>query len=264
MGIVIKYGVPRMHSMVHTEWNGYQRRFSASEWHLLFDSTDGRSRLTWRDRFSALPDSVNYANFYSSGENVLATYAGIQPSLSDLRNILDGPNSWVLQEKWKGHPLGFGGSDYMGWGFNRTDTQYNPYDIDLGTIAHLGPINANSSILANNQLIARPFFLNDAPSGIANTLFSDATVDFSVIKPYYNRLLAYAIPALTNATGGEDGASFTKFRESAKVINMNNEKNDATWPVSRNRRWHHSDIKEVALPFVVNVVDQIAVIGGLK
>jgi pimeloyl-ACP methyl ester carboxylesterase len=73
--------------MVHSDWFGYQKRFGASEWHQLFDVSDGRSRLTWRNRFTTLPGEINYINFYSTGEDVLASYAGTQPSLSALRRF---------------------------------------------------------------------------------------------------------------------------------------------------------------------------------
>lgn len=252
--------------MVHTDWFGYQKRFSASEWYQRFAASDGRNKLTWRNRFSALPDSIKYVNFFSSGEDVLATYSGTQADLSDPAAVIDGRNSWVLQEKWKGLPSGMGGSDYMGWGFNKSDDQYNPETVDpdgvsLGRV-RLTPLAANSEITDDGQLKSRPFFWNIGTPGVASILFTDAPVDFSTIKPDYNQLLTYAIPALTTATGGRSGGGMIS-KKNFVIIDMNLNLN--VWPSSRPRKeWLHSDVKNVAFPFVLSVIDEIATKGGLK
>lgn len=247
-------------TMVHSDWFGYQRRFGTSEWYQLFAGTsDGRNKLTWRNRFAALPESIKYVNFFSSGEDVLATYSGIQPSPSDLISFDLSRNSWVLQEKWKGRPFGLAGSDYMGWEFNLSDDQYNPY-----LRGHLDSYDANLSITDNNQLITRPFFQKIAPPGVESVLFSDTFVDFSAIKLNYNKLLTYAIPALSTATGGWGGASLKDLRETIEILNMNLEKDNSTWPVSRDNQWLHSDIKDIALPYVISVIDEIAKRGDLR
>jgi hypothetical protein len=245
-------------TMVHSDWFGYQKRFSASEWYQRFAASDGRNKLTWRNRFSALPENIRYVNFFSSGEDVLATYAGIQPDPSRLGSAIEGLNSWVLQEKWKGRPLGPGGSDYMGWGFNLNDEQYNPY-----LRGHLDASEANLTITDNNQLIPRPFFQKTAPVRVASILFADGLVSFSTIKPDYNQLMTYAIPALTTATGGWEGASFVKLGAGVDILDMNLKKDDSTWP-RREQRWNHSDIKDVAFPFVYQVVNELAIKGALQ
>ncbi len=254
-------------SMVHSDWFGYQKRFSASEWHRLWDGTsDGRNKLTWRNRFAALPGGVNYVNFFSSGEDVLAKYEGSQPDFSNWQAFIDnfkGRNSWVMQEKWKGRPSGPGGSETMGWGFNREDTQYNPYDVGLGAIVHLGPINTNNSSISDNQLISRPFFLNVVPAGIGSVLFSSVSADFSAIKPFYNRILAEGIPALTEVTGGKNGGAMSEHRDDILSIDMNSRKNDSTWPRVKSE-WWHSDIKVVALPYVWPIVQEIVNKGALQ
>lgn len=254
-------------SMVHSDWFGYQKRFSASEWHLLWDGTsDGRNKLTWRNRFAALPGGVNYVNFFSSGEDVLAKYEGNQPDFSNWQAFIDnfkGRNSWVMQEKWKGRPSGPGGSETMGWGFNREDTQYNPYDVGLGAIVHLGPINTNNSSISDNQLISRPFFLNVVPTGIGSGLFSSVSVDFSAIKPFYNRILAEGIPALTEATGGKSGGVMSEYRKNIMSIDMDSRKNYTAWP-RKEKQWWHSDIKDVALPYTWPIVQEIVNKGALQ
>ncbi|ABQ24274.1 transglutaminase domain-containing protein [Geotalea uraniireducens] len=39
-------------NMVHPDWNDYDQRLLASEWYNLFSVSDGRSKLTWRNRFA--------------------------------------------------------------------------------------------------------------------------------------------------------------------------------------------------------------------
>lgn len=243
--------------MVHSDWFGYQKRFGASEWHQLFGPDDGRSRLTWRKRFAALPSGINYVNFYSGGEDVLASYGGTQPAPSDLISFNLGRNAWVLQEKWKGRPLGLAGSLWMGWGFNLTDDQYNPY-----LKGHLDASEANLVVGNNNQLILRPFFNNLAPASIESVLFQDMSLDFSTIRPNYNSLMAYAIPALTTATGGWAGGEMIS-NKNFFVTDMNLKKDNITWP-RREQRWNHSDIRDVAFPFVYKIIDELAIKGALQ
>jgi len=99
---------------------------------------------------------------------------------------------------------------------------------------------------------------------VTNVLFADAPVSFSTIKPEYSNLLTYAIPALTTATGGEKGGAISEYRGDFQAIDMNSKKNDSTWPISRDSQWFHSDIKDVAFPFVAPIVYEIVNRGGLK
>jgi hypothetical protein len=74
-------------------WPNYDQRLWSTEWYQLFDSVDGRSGLTWRDRFDAIP---NLYNFYSSGEEVLENPPVIRtiwncvPSASRGNGVLTG------------------------------------------------------------------------------------------------------------------------------------------------------------------------------
>lgn len=249
--------------MVHSDWFGYQRRFGASEWHQLFDASDGREKLTWRNRFAALPDGIIYVNFFSSGEDVLATYTGTQPSPSDLLDFEFSRNSWVLQEKWKGRPFGLAGSQYMGWGFNIADDQYNPYFEGPEGVSgriRIDSDTANSTIKDNGQLIVRPFFINVATPGLESVLFTNNAIDYATLKPYINKLLVYALPALTTPTGGVEGGSITSDKRFL-AINMNGK--IGTWP-RNTTEWWHSDIKNVGLPYVYSVIKELIIKGYLQ
>jgi len=144
-------------AMTHPDWRSYTNRLYASEWYKLFPDTDGRSRLTWRDRFKDVSKLTQLYNFYSSGEEVLQNSdMSLNPMIPDVLgreglSILPGTLPWALQELLKGRvttsdfyalyaagalsgPLGWSldafllhagvrggnvvGSKYSGWGFN--------------------------------------------------------------------------------------------------------------------------------------------------
>ena len=74
-------------------WINYSNRLWASKWYQLFDSSDGRSTLTWNNRFGDIPNAYNY---YSSTEDVLANADG------QLHNIFASQYAWINQEMRKG------------------------------------------------------------------------------------------------------------------------------------------------------------------
>ena len=229
--------------MVHSDWFGYQKRFGASEWHQLFDAGDDRSKLTWRNRFAGLPGGITYVNFFSKGEDVLADFEGTFPTMWDTITFNLGRNAWVLQEKWKGRPAGIAGSDYMGWGFN---LEYNP---------HLSASDANSLLTDNGQLKTKPFFAKSAPNN--GQLFTNSDIAYDVI----NELLAYALPALTTPAGGWHGDQISRNSDIA-VLDMNSRKS-SNWPRDK-ATWQHSDIKDVSIPYIYQVVDELVIKGALR
>ena len=44
---------------------------------------------------------------------------------------------------------------------------------------------------------------------------------------------------------------------------MNLKKDNSTWP-RREQTWNHSDIKDVAFPFIYKVIDELAIKGALQ
>jgi pimeloyl-ACP methyl ester carboxylesterase len=239
--------------MVHSDWFGYQKRFGASEWHQLFDAGDDRSKLTWRNRFAELPGGITYVNYYSKGEDVLADFEGTFPTVWDTITFNLGRNAWVLQEKWKGRPSVIAGSEHMGWGFNLRDEEYNPKVLLLDN--HLNANDANSLITDNGLLKTKPFFTKSDPKN--SQLFSSGIIDFD----FKNELLAFALPALTTPVGGWKGTEIS--RNNSIVKTDMNSAVGTYWP-RRDNSWIHSDIKEVSLPYIYTVVDDLTVKGGLR
>ena len=138
-------------------WDGYLPRLWPTHWHELFDpATDGRSGLTWRQRFGAFPNAYN---FYSSGENVLKNGTGQEPTVFEIL----GQRAWVKQEMSKGRSdLAGGGLTHAaqgGWVFNHDADPTSPY-------AHYNPINghytpysqAEANAIPSEQLKLVPFF----------------------------------------------------------------------------------------------------------
>jgi pimeloyl-ACP methyl ester carboxylesterase len=261
--------------MVHSAWHGYHRRLGASEWHQLFagDSIDGqpdhRSRLTWRGRFAELPtDEINVFSFYSTGEDVLASFAGTIPTFSQFINMEFGRNSWVLQEKWKGKfPVNFLGSKYMGWGFNFED--YTNWvdsnwhgDVGIEEAKFLSPAEANS-IINSEELKTKPFFRKFNDGQEEAKLLVPGSEGSEYAKTNRARFLGLAIPALTTPTGGWKGEDIKK-KKYITYLNMNNQKNE--WPSERleMKDWLHSDIRNVAFPYVHKAIFEIVVRGAMQ
>jgi hypothetical protein len=178
-------------NMTYPDWNDYKKELWASEWHLLFDNSDNRNKLTWRNIFAKRPVNVKYYNFYSQGEDVLDKHEGY-PEVPDIVTNGIGRYAWALQEKLKGRTLtnGILGSSYGGWGFNLSDDAYR---IELsGKSYPIYPSEAN--LISNVQLRTRPFFSKGSDDQLfTETGGSQYALDSKI------RLLADAIPARTLA-----------------------------------------------------------------
>lgn len=89
-----------------SSWNDYPDIAKASEWHTLFDATDHRSELTWRNRCLSTVSRVNSAyNFYSSSEEVLRADDSCTSFLISTPYPIGagaGYYAWQVQELYKG------------------------------------------------------------------------------------------------------------------------------------------------------------------
>jgi hypothetical protein len=226
----LAYGMMR-----NPDWNGYDSRLWSTHWHLLFSGNDGRSKLTWSNRFGNI---ANVYNFFSSTENVLENSTGTVP-------IPGTERAWACQEMVKGTLLAAISSfdSHGGWGFNsaydiQTSPGFPPYIPP--TYRHLSPSDPQP---ATAQLKAEPFFMRFQSQ--FNFLYQSTLVAADFYKDTSNaggaKLLAEAIPALSLAAG----------RNSIDIIggtrnwNLNDRGKDG-WPSSRGGRWYHGDAKDVA------------------
>ncbi|MCX8044925.1 MAG: alpha/beta hydrolase [Desulfobacterota bacterium] len=270
------------HSMIKVDkWKTYydydcwhdnqtgQKKLLSSEWYTLFEGTnDNRKLLTWRNRFKDVV-SPNMYNFYSSTEEVLATYHGDNM-------IFDGSwscfadKAWVKQEKFKGRAgaliINAGGveSPFAGWGFNENHSHYNRKPEDLGILDNVFIENLKRKPFFR----AEPFELFDSRSG---STFVMRNAGQTSLKDYYKNLdarhvpvrdwlLAEAFPATSLAMGG----NFTKAVRESQNINLSSigDKGIITegflcqWPRKINlndnyiNQWFHSDYKDVSYQHV--------------
>jgi hypothetical protein len=307
---------PDLHNLAITPWvdtdgsatPNYPTPLWASEWYSLFPATDHRSSLTWRNRFAKAVPVIH--NFYSSTEEVLASYVGTPPDsilsiLWNNRDMIQGRYAWEVQEKTKGRKLslnwyiGFhhhlrAGSDYGGWGFNIFDgylTSYPTWYVALNcncsrrvkTPAEIGAVTQD--LLDGSRY--NPLFDNgwgaydvDNAAGIyvnndttyftgptwITGLYTTSGGDTIAADPANRaQLLAQAIPALTLPAGANSTSAFVK----VKNFNMPAQFADAKhWPSARGidlpssmPKWLHSDMNDVAYPYVHKLFDQIITIS---
>ncbi|OGU16942.1 MAG: hypothetical protein A2076_00025 [Geobacteraceae bacterium GWC2_53_11] len=259
-------GASQSDDMRHSDWINYKKELWASEWHQLYVSDspkDNRANLTWRGRFNARPKFTDYYNFYSSGEEVLATLPINTPLteiLKDEANQL-GTYAWALQEKLKGaNPItvDIAGSSLAGWGFNLEDyAEKDPFGKNTNN-----PISfflAND--IPNTDLKTKPFF----KKGSDADLYAPGSIGSTYAANNMNRLLGSAIPALTLPAG----ANTVETLGAEEVFNFNMEikfKKNKNWPKIREPydNWKHSDLKNVSYPFVYSLFDTFVSLGGLK
>jgi hypothetical protein len=245
-------------TMRHPDWQGYDSKLWASGWHACFPPGDGRSALTWKDRFGDIPNAVNY---YSSTEDVLANSDGA------LHNALKDEYAWVNQEMLKGTTLAWLGpmNAEAGWKFNEDyDVVVPPvWPNNSPTLELMPPAQANLlplSVLATNSFFEH--FDDEALYGING----GAVAAQPAVRA---QLLADAIPALSNPAGGNPITSWDTNPTIQRNHDMHGMRNG--WPQERMKpndakrdRWLHSDIKNIAFPFVYGVFEQISNEGGLN
>ncbi len=255
-------------AMKPATWQDYPASLWAAHWYEQFPSTDARSTLTWRGRFTGAIGKVY--NFYSSTEDCLAEYDGSPTSalIKDAFNWATGGDYtsyvWVLQEKTKGDKidiLGYAhaGSDYGGWGFNTYDGYLTSYPIwyeviqpcncnrramtpaEIGTVtqdmldgSRFNPL-FNNGWGAFNKANASEIYVNNdttyftGPSWIAGLYTTSGGNTIASDPAKHAQLLAEAIPALSLPVG----AHFCSQISSAKQFDMPSQFVDAThWPRS--------------------------------
>ncbi len=293
-GAAYESGVPwrsaTKEQMYHPAWrypdgavapfaNAYQPQLWASEWYKLFAPDDGRSTLTWRNRFARVRDLTNITNtfvYYAPTDeafrpflytvDMAANDKVYQPNTTDWPGVEElfqnafsssntlGAYAFALQELLKGRIwLGDDDSDSGGWGFNLMDNDYWHYSDPVNQKKVLIPSYVANAI-PKEQLRTRPFFLMNSDFGF---LYNDPPI--SVSAPLREELLANEIPALTFAAGhrGVEELSRTLGRNIDIRLTF---AVDKPWPQDRlnGYEWKHSDIYVVAYPYLSGLYDEWA------
>jgi hypothetical protein len=236
--------------MRNPDWQNYNTRLWSTEWYKLFGSGDGRNTLTWRGRFGAFGNMIN---FHSTGEEVLRNPPdGGVPTPST-----DGDLAWVLQEKAKGALLAFLSTldSHGGWGFNANWDNIIGYDPQTGIPITVRRTPTEADTLTNAQLQTDSFFKRFADNRLYNASQGSAAANEYVNRA---RMLAEGIPALSFPTGSNPLTPFG----TARNVDLMNLKT-GTWPRG-NGQWRHSDYREVAFYFTQRLYKRFIDEGGLK
>ena len=206
--------------------------------------------------------SVGMNYYYSTGDEVLSIYDTPDQGGSGKITIEGGTggsmayHSWQKQERFKGRHgvdawLGNAGTSFMGWSFSNIgfweDGELPMYDDSQGLGALYGIPARLSEYTAQqaedataDQLIADPVFRHIPESILYRSNQTRAELD---------ELLAKGVPALSGPAGSR------AFRDELHANNrdMNLLKVNSAWPREGEQEfqgWRHSDIKDVAMPFV--------------
>ena len=251
------------------DWVGYPSASWASRWHELFPTNDMRNQLTWKNRFADVPQRTELYNWYSSGDEVLAVFD--TPDADGSGKITIKPfgvggsriHSWQKQERFKGRwgqsiLGGWAGTSEMGWGFSSqgyyedgTPPLYqmvvDPANLQNYVIVRTFPYGTNDAANASSdQLRIDPVFNHDPPKILSGNL----------LRQDVDELLARGVPALSGPVGSMAIPSVN----SAVNENLNGFSTVSGWPRTNEPTfsgWRHSDIKNIALPFVFPAFHQL-------
>jgi len=272
-------GHPVEWTMVDPKWREgepgrmHPERLWAANWYQLFQEGDSRRGLTWRGRFGALP---NTTSFYSLGEEVLQASTG---SVPPLLTTIEGRSAWQVQEWSKGQFVYLGLSsvpshhpEHGGWGYNRGRL------IDLEREPNGRRTRALLVAETNGEIAEQSFWIRDR---IDRQLMELTDTERVARRPFHrlfdiqddlvaatgqqaatehrSRLLAQAVPAITNPAGG------SSFRAEMEIDQFDMNANRNGWPGGGDHEtWFHSDIKNVAYQYIYPTYRELVRSGGLK
>ena len=223
--------------MIDHDWRGVSNRVYSANWHQIFSVDDGRSRLTWRDRFRGIANAVNC---YSTSEDTLGN-AGLNEWLVGKWNR---DKFWAMQEVFKGTeylplaPDSYGLKCEGGWGYN-PHYATNRFYVTWPNRRMTSRFRKAISNLTDNDLMKHPVF---RPFD-EDWLFTTNTIVPALAMPVRSRILADGIPATSFAAGANPLA--------VDVVAGNIDYatcRPGDWPRDKGR-WLHSDIKNVAFFF---------------
>lgn len=251
-------------AMTEESWEHRDSRFFAANWHDLFQATpsDHRNELTWRERFPNVLSRVY--QFYSPGDDVVQN-----PTSTSSNVIWDmfinwdvSRGAWGHQEMIKGSNLlsSGGGSLFFSRkqaGWNRNFIAYPPLFLP----------DANDPAVLEG-LKTTPLFERFLEDDLMNADPTIASVKAGEVKVQYD-LLARALPALSYAAAVNPIIA-VRTRSPNRIFDMEtNGRTQGQWPAENHPgissgRWLHSDFKNVALPYVHQMYDEMISKGSLK
>lgn len=239
-------------AMSDYEWKSllfgtYPDHLWSAYWSMRFPASDGRSKLTWRERFGVLPQAIN---LYSSGEDVLDNWT--------VPAIFPGTDrAWNRQELLKGTFLGnlVTAARQGGWGFNtawdKEDTT-QPQNPD-GTYPKVRRAKNDVADITPEAVKTKPFFIPFADARLHNLAQGSAAANEYNVRA---KTIAEGIPSLSFAAGRNNINAFQQQNLDLMTLKTG-------WPRA-NENWKHSDLKVVAFRYNHQLYKQLVDLGGLK
>jgi hypothetical protein len=244
--------------MTEDNWKGKDDRLFASNWHRLFDkATDSRAGLSWKGLFERVKRETSVTNFYSLGEDVAEN-----PKSSSSSIIWDMTKNRDLDKGAWGHQEMIKGGDGLGaLPFGRVQ---GGWGTDFGTTEILIKLYTDFINLypedGKDLLRKAPIFKRFLEQGLFGENGSQVAAE---PKVRYD-VLARGIPAMSYAAAANALPDI-------KSIDMEMEGRVAgKWPTVghddkyRAGRWIHSDFKNVALPYVYPMFQEMITKGVLN
>lgn len=267
MGIDNTVMQPRM---TETRWSEYSPHLYASNWHELFDDSDARSELTWKNLFGQKVPALAY-NFYSTGEDVVENpdhFEHFVHNVADAGGVVR--HAWVQNEIGKGNVIARQvalGQTNTGWRFHVDfPNRYNPgqgYYITTNAFlnSHRKYTPDEASAIPEEELKTKPFFWPFTNSTLLDT--SNGSDEAAKVLVRYETL-ASAIPAQSYA--GAANKIEVIDRVGNKNMDMMNLKNGG-WPRTGGSTgvgdWVHSDFRDVAFSCVLPMYQEMIDLGKL-
>ena len=244
--------------LIHDDWRNIDSKAWATFWHKHFlpqeaytptDADTARATLTWHGRFKDVLTNrgTTVYNYFSagstpnSGDEVFELMTTTPEPLDGFAWFEGkGRYSWQKQECYKGRhtsfwDFAFVASDIMGWGVES--------DVNIPT--------------TSEAYRTQPYFYRNPESILQN--------DAASIHNSRDYLLTYGIPAMTQAVGrkllGLNGQEYNL--QDIYIDRIPNVLWARTGEAFKNR-WLHSDVKDVAYPFVRAFYKNILEKGSLK
>ncbi len=222
--------------MIDHDWRAVSNRVYSADWHQIFRVDDGRSRLTWRDRFRGIANAVNC---YSTSEDTLGD--------AEMDEWLLGKRSrkkyWAMQEILKGTeylplaPDSYGLKCEGGWGYN-PHYATNRFYVTWPNRRMTARFRKRIASLTDYDLMVHPVFRPFFEDG----LFTTNAVSSEQVAPIRARILADGIPATSFAAGANP-------LDATVIGNINYATcKSGGWP-RKDGSWRHSDIKNIAFRF---------------